>query len=74
MPVIIVGMVSMFVSPQVGIFVIVLGVMLWTSVKSRKRMRGADNMCEPDPDRRPPAEGPVVCKEALAARSTQNPG
>lgn len=74
MPVIIVGMVSMFVSPQVGIFVIVLGVMLWTSVKSRKRMRGADNMREPDPARRPPAEGPAVRKEPLTAQSTRNPG
>ena len=44
MPVIIVGMISMFFNPQLGIFVIVLGVMLWTSSRSRRRRQEVPGM------------------------------
>jgi hypothetical protein len=36
MLVVLVGMVLLFASPNIGIFVIILGVMVWTSGKSRR--------------------------------------
>ena len=40
MLVVLVGMVLLVASPNIGIFVIILGVMVWTSGKSRREQSG----------------------------------
>lgn len=62
MLVVFVGAVLLFANINLGIFVIILGVMLWTSGKSRKlSQKVADRILPPDRDARrdvdvPPAE------------------
>ncbi len=70
--VIVVGMISMPVSPQIGIFAIVLGVMLWTSVKSRQTARKAqEKTCAVDSVDRVPAATRDRRTEGAAERSTR---
>lgn len=40
MLVVLIGVILLFASPNIGIFVIILGVMIWTSAKSRRNMAG----------------------------------
>ncbi|MFV0513195.1 MAG: hypothetical protein ACK5MY_06125 [Jhaorihella sp.] len=62
--IVLVGVVLFVSNPNIGIFVITLGVMVWTSAKSRNRRETvpgvADRVCENDRIEGPSSFGGIV--------------